>query len=220
MGNTFISGHQAYNLALGGYATEIMIGTGSNYLTDPGDTYIASNYVVHPDWDGGVFGNNVDLALLHFEQGVPTMTEMTIADTALGETLNAVGYGRPAAGGSYLPVDGQSRAFELFVDGYGLTGSISTDYVRSVLLPLALRNNPMAGGGTPGHSGGGVLNSQGELSAIMVGEAFAPGIPMTTYSLRLDLHEPWSQTVRIVVPEPSAFVMMSFMALAVACRRR
>lgn len=203
-----VTGHQVFRQSVGFY-TDLQIGTGSNYLSDPGTTFNISNVIVHPGWDGTLFSQTIDLAVVEFGTAWHGPQDLTITSASIGDILNVSGFGRDAVGGSWVgpAQDGFARAFELPVDEFGFSSSVSTDYIRSSFLPLDWRNLLMAGGATSGTSGAGVFNDSGELTALMVGQSGMPEYFMTSYALRLDLYQPWI-AANTMVPTPGTFSLL------------
>ena len=222
--NILVTGHQVWNNGLGGHATNIAVGTGSNYLSDPGWTTEGSNWLSHHDWDGSLFSQKVDLGIVHIPEGVPGIEPLTIGASVLDEELRGGGFGELAIDGQWQGVDGNGYAGKMWVDEYGLLGggSVSTDYIRSVFLPTFMRDDPMAFGATPGSSGSGVFNLDGDLVGLTVGVA-GSGMPnpgYSTFSLRVDLYEPWILDNMYVVPSPASFVLLAMGGLVASSRRR
>ncbi len=220
--NVLTAGHIGWSNAQGGVATQFLLGTGSNYISNPGTMFNVTNYTFHPQWDGTTFGQRVDLMMLHIPEGIPGMTDILDFDfLTLGEKVQGVGFGQPGTGGSgYLPIDGTERALYMFADQFGNGGTISTNYFRNYFHPLFIRNEPMAGGLTPGDSGSAVFDLSGNLVAMGVGvTGTVPLYGYSSYSLRLDLFETWINNNRIV-PEPGTLGLLAFGALALLRRRR
>ena len=109
-----------------GYYTIDQVGTGTNYLTDPGTTRFIDSYMIYPGFphDGNFF--TPDIAILHFSQPLPG-TNVTLGSwPAVGEVLTAAGfgaYGTPSTG--ILGQDGNSRGWEAAVDDGGSTMSLA-----------------------------------------------------------------------------------------------
>lgn len=218
--NVLVSGHQIYETA-DGFASSVLVGLGSNYISDRGTTFTAADYVIHPGWDGTLFSQRIDLAMLHFPSGIPGMSSLDIFGTSLGQQLNGAGHGQPAAGESWLSVDGQERAYNWYVDAYGSSGgTVSTNYIRSFLHPMFIRNDPMAGGITPGDSGMGVFDPSGNLVALGVGAGSSmPLYGYSSYALQLELFEGWIDQNRIV-PEPGTLSLLIIGGIALLRRQR
>lgn len=218
--NVLMTGHQAHSGSL--FATEWIVGTGSNWLTDPGDVYSTTDIVIHPLWNGTIFSQTVDMSILHFPGGIPGMDSLNFAGTAIGQQLNGAGFGTPAAGGAYIPDDELERAHNWYVDGYGSAGgTVSTNYLRNRFLPLSFRNDPMAGGMTGGDSGMGVFDATGNLVGLGVGiGGTPPGYGFDSFALRTDLF--WDSWIvpNMIVPEPGTISLLAFAALALLRRRR
>lgn len=226
--NVLITGHQAWSSLVGGVTTDHRIGTGTNFFTDPGNVLYASNVVIHPGWDGTLFSQRVDLALLHFEDAIPGIEPLTITSAVLGEELRGGGFGRPGAAGQWLEIDRQGRGFKMWADGYG-SGVISSDYLLSRFVGSSFFHNgdPMEGGATNGSSGSGVFNLNGDLVALAVGiggSGTTPAAPFSTFSLRLDLYQDWINANRFTVPSsipaPGAAALLALAGIAAARRRR
>jgi len=219
--NMLVSGHQLFSSGQG-HTNTVVMGTGSSHLTDPGLMISASNWMYHPGWNGSVFSQTVDLGIAHFPEGVPGISTLTIGSSILGEQLFAGGFGQAAAGGQWQDLDGFGRGYKMWVDGFGNGGTISSNYIKSDFLPMFLRNDPMAGGGSPGSSGSGVFNLSGDLVGLLVGGSAGggPAPPFGTYSLRLDLYEGWITQNMYVVPAPGALALLGMAGLFGALRRR
>ena len=221
--NVLISGHQAFRIS-SGFTTGFQVGTGGNYLNSPGSIFDVENVIIHPGWGGGDAIADNDIAILHLATPILGAPSLNIAPVSLGEQLFGVGYGRPGLGsGGYLDDDGQARTFNMYVDRFGSAGgTISTDYIQNAFVPLSFRNDPLAGGGTPGSSGGGVFNASGDLVGLMAGVSGSPpGYFYSTYSLRLDLYnEDFILPNMKVIPAPGAIALLGLGGIATSLRRR
>jgi len=201
-------------------ATSAWGGFGDNIVGNPGLEVGIDEMHFHPTWNGNltqVLANGwADLAVIKFDEPVPGPT-IDIGSLALGEMFDTVGFGRPGTPGlGWLTEDKERRAFHQYADTFG-SSIAGTNYVRNFFEPLSNRNDLLAGGGSPGASGGGGFNSSGDLTTLVVAGVGAPGYLMSTYSLRLDLYDPWIQTI---VPEPSTLSLLLLSVLALKRRHR
>ncbi len=200
--------------------TSWTVGNGSNFITDPGMTRTVTSFVPHPlSVPGGFVGNEVDLAVFFLDAPLPG-TYPSIGSSVLNELLSYNGFGRPATPGTgNLPVDGQRRLFQTNAEQFGsVPGGISTDYVIGGFYPTgSLGYLPLGGAGTSGGSGSGVYNQSGELVAMLVAGSGSPDYLASTISLRLDLYEPWINTV---VPSPGTATLLVMGGMFAVRRRR
>jgi len=218
--NMLVSGHQLFSTSQGGQTNTVVMGTGTSHLTDPGTTYAASHWEWHSGWNGSVFSQSPDIGIVHFSEGIPGFSALTIGSSILGEELRGGGFGRRAVGGQWQDLDGFGRGYKMWVDNFG-TQTVSTDYIRSDFLPTFLRSDPMAGGATFGSSGSGVFNLSGDLVGLTVGYGGSMPAPgFATFSLRLDLYEDWITPRMYVVPAPGALALLGMAGLFGALRRR
>jgi len=163
------------------------VGNGSNRIYDRGIEREIVAHHVHPTWDGDWDGHKVDLALVRFAQPLPG-PNLEIGTLGLGEHFEYAGYARPALPGvGELPADGQRRAWEAEVEGWGTgAGTISQQYSRARFEQGAL---PLGGVVTAGGSGSGGFNASGDLVALLVYGINSPDYMGTSYGVRLDLPE-------------------------------
>lgn len=202
-------------------ATSAWGGFGDNIVGNPGLEVGIDEMHFHPTWNGNltqVLANGwADLAVIKFDEPVPGPT-IDIGSLALGDMFDVVGYGLPGTPGlGWLTNDYERRGHHEYVDEFGGTVQIATNYISSDFYPLTTRNDLLAGGGAPGISGGGGFDSSGNLAALVVAGAGAPNLFMDTYSLRLDLYDPWIQSI---VPEPSTLSLLLLSVLALKRRHR
>ncbi|MCA9227067.1 MAG: PEP-CTERM sorting domain-containing protein [Planctomycetales bacterium] len=202
--------------------TNHVVGNGSNYLTDLGDTRTIAEWGVHPTWTGPPSGgvlSQVDLAWFRFDSAWAG-SEATIGTPAIGGLTTVVEFGHPATPSGFLPIDGERRAFDAVVDGFGSPAIFSSDYLVGEFLPLALRNLPLGGAATPGTSGSPWFNENGEIVGIMAGvSASSPGYFADSGGVNLSLFEPWI-TANTTIPEPATMSMLLIGGVLVIRRRR
>lgn len=174
-----------------------VVGTGSNYMTDPGRTRVVDEYHMHPTWEAGNGfwdGERVDLAVVRFDRALPGR-DLEIGALSLNEVFEYAGYARPATPDlGNLPYDGARRAWDAKVEDWGggyLHGDISDDYARSRFERGML---PLGGVGTGGGSGSGGFNAAGQLVAILNFQVGSPNYMGTSYGLRLDLYRDWIES--------------------------
>lgn len=195
-------------------------GFGDDIINDPGLTVGIDEIHMHPTWNGNIgqtLANGwADLAVVKFDQAVPGPT-IDIGSLALGEMFDTAGFGRPGTPGlGWLTDDNSRRGFHQYADTFGDVLSAS-NYAVSNFYTLSERNDLLAGGGGPGNSGSGGYDSSGDLVALTVATAGSPNYLMRTYSVRMDLYEPW---VSSIVPEPSTVSLLLFGVLALKRRHR
>jgi len=193
------------------------IGNGSNWMNDRGLERSITSFVTHPLAVPGSFvGSEVDLAVFFWGESLPG-TNLTIAPTTLNEILSYSGFGRPATPATgNLPLDGQRRMFQTYADDFGSVIGISTDYVRGQFIDAGIGFLPLGGVGTFGSSGSGVYNQNG-ITALAVAVTGSSNYLSSTYSLRLDLYEPWINTV---VPSPGTAALLVLSGVFTMRRRR
>jgi hypothetical protein len=204
----------------GAVYSNFRVGNGSNWMTDRGQIRDVSQFFIHPQANpNGFDGNEVDLAVFRWNTPL-SGTDVTIAPSVLNEVLSYNGFGRPATPIlGILPSDGQRRMFQTGVDMFGDSfAGVSTDYVAGVFwAPNDPRTLALGGIATAGSSGSGVYNSGGGLVAMTTAGSGSPGWNSTNYSLRLDLYQPWINTV---VPSPGSIALLGIGGLFAFRRRR
>jgi len=172
-----------------------VVGNGSNYVSQPGQTRVVSEYHLHPTWEAGNGfwnGHRVDLAVIRWNQPLAGQN-LDIGSLSLDEHFEYAGYGRPATPGvGLLPPDGERRAWDAKAHFWGgAGGAVSSKYVGTAFFPSGQYYIPMGGVGTSGGSGSGGFNSAGKLVALAVTQSGSPHYAATTYGLRLDLYRDW-----------------------------
>jgi len=195
------------------------VGNGSNYLTDRGEVRQITQFFSHPLANpNGFNGDEVDLAVFRWDTAL-SGTNVSIAPAVLGEVLSYNGFGRPATPATgILPIDGQRRMYQTLADGFGTVGgAISTDYLSGFFRDAGPGFLPLGGVATAGVSGAGVYNQSGQLVALVSASAGSPGYLASTYSLRLEPHQPW---IYSIVPSPGAASLLLLGGLFAARRRR
>jgi hypothetical protein len=151
-----------------GLVTNIVVGTGTNYLTSPGTsvTCAVSNVLIYPGWNQTF--NTPDIAIIKFDQPLPG-ENLAIASASVGETLSSAGFGRagtPSSG--LLPSDGNLRAFYAPVQSF-TPGNVSGEYYWDLRFSPA-SGVALNGKGLGGDSGGPVFNASGNLVGISIAQ--------------------------------------------------
>ena len=178
------------------------VGTGSNWMTDPGETREIVEYITYPGWVGVWDGTAVDLAVIRWEEPLEG-EDLEIGALSLGEMFEYVGYAKPATPATgMLPNDGKRRVFDAKVNGWGMSsGQVSTDYSKSTFYPPGSPNYIAMGGvGTGGGSGSPGFNQDGKLVALLVAQSSTPDYGGASFGLRLDLYADWIAEKTYVAP--------------------
>jgi len=141
------------------------IGTGINYLTDPGATRGIAAVTVHPNY---VYPPNYtpDIAIIKFDHPLPG-TDLRINSCGESELISIAGYGRfgtPSTG--IESQDGNARAWQAPVDFIGPPGFDPALYIRTRFSIEIWPTLPSNGKGVSGDSGGPCYNSSNELVGI------------------------------------------------------
>jgi hypothetical protein len=210
-------------LDFNGMHTGHLVGNGSNYLTEPGETRTIAEYGLHPTWTGSHSGgvlDEIDLAWFRFDSVWDgPLAEFGTID--IGGVATVPEFGRPATGsGGYLPEDGERRAFDAPLDAYGHVGSFSSDYFISEFQPMVFRNEPMAGLTTPGTSGSPWFNDLGQVVGINHGGFGVPNYFGYSAAVNTSLEDAWI-VESTSVPEPGTLCLLAFGSLfALRTRRR
>lgn len=201
------------------------VGTGSNYLTDPGNVVNVSSVLVHPAYQGNMGSadtNNPDIAILRFASPLAGITQATFGAAAPFDIVTSGGYGFAFyAGEPSVPRDGFRRGWNAPVKtGAPLYGS-DTWYNYTQFGGASGSSVPVNGKVLSGDSGGGVYNSLGELVGINFGQSGNSAILGT--SSYLDLSQPdvlnWVQS-NTTIPAPGALPLIGAAAMFGFGRRR
>jgi len=201
--------------------TNHVVGNGSNFITDRGETRSIAEFGMHPTWDGtyaGGFLDQVDLAWFRFDSPW-TGPDAMLGALDIGDVATVPEFGQPATGGGgWLPVDGERRAFDAPIVSYGATGLASSDYLVSRYFPPVLGGLPLEGMGTPGSSGSPWFNDFGDLVGITAAGIGEPLYGGQTAAVDLSLFEPWI-TANTMIPEPASISFLVVGAMAMMRRR-
>jgi hypothetical protein len=206
----FASGHRAL--------------TGTNWMSDRGDQYSVAEFFLHPGYTN-IGGNQPDIALFRLDVTLP-ISNITVAPVNVGDRITYAGFGRPGTPATgMLPHDGFGRAFDVYVDDFGLGSSIADFYAESGFYPAGdSRFLPLGGLGTGGTSGAFGYNQLGQLTTIA---ALATNGPPSYYDATYGVHisDPliwnwWSSTLPPAVPAPGALALLGVGALMAGLRRR
>ena len=177
------------------------VGTGPNWMTDPGETREIVEWKTYPGWVGVWDGVAVDLAVIRWEEPLEG-EDLDIGTLNLGDMLEYVGYAKPATPATgMLPADGKRRMFEAKVNGWGMdSGQVSTDYSMSLFSAAGGNYLPMGGVGTAGGSGSPGFGQDGKLVAMLVAQSSSPGYGGASFGLRLDLYADWIEEQTYIAP--------------------
>ncbi len=204
-----LSGHQLTDQSY----SSLAFGTGSNLFSNPGTTSAISATYIYPGYTGGWGGSRNDIALACLVDPIWDVApaERFYGSDQVGTHVSMVGYGTP----SYLSTgdldyDGEKRGGENQISYIGRVNfGIGTNYFLTTFSPhLDSRNTlPMEFGSTPGDSGGGLFNNEGQLIGLMNfgygnQNAYTGGIRVSLYNEWIDETLASSQ-----VPEPSSFIL-------------
>jgi hypothetical protein len=221
-----MSGHQLYGKT---YST-VQFGLGSNILTSPGETRSVTATYWYPDYAGGVGGSTNDIALGYLVD--PILDVLPAARftgaVGVGTHVSIIGYGMPGTPSTGVGLlDGVERGGENLVDkiGWSVWG-IGTNYALADFGPFWFTDSlPFEFGATPGDSGGGWYDDQGELVGVSGFGWGPPGQPTFSGAIRVSLYNSWiDQTIGSTVPEPATWIVFAsgipFVGLLVRRRRR
>lgn len=193
-------------------------GNGTNRINNRGQEFNVTSFITHPTVaPGGFNGTEIDIAVFFLDGLVTGTPYPTIGSAVLNQVVSYDGFGRPGTPAGLLPGDGHRRTFQTYADFFGSFGTISTDYILGGFVSSGPRFLPLGGVMTTGNSGSGVYNSAGDLVAMSVASSGSPGYLGSTISLRLDLYQPW---INSVVPSPGAASLLLLGGLLAARRRR
>lgn len=209
----------AHSFAGIGTIGTITIRAGSNYLTNPGQTFTADSFIVCP-FCAPSSTTSPDLALVHFSTPQTWITPAEFGTYSLGQIVTGVGSGQWGTPSIALqPRSGDMAGFngQTVTPGLGVNALFYGDMAANSL-PLTA----VDGYGANGDSGGPVYNSAGQLIGIAtqatLGGTFFPG--GTTFA-RLDNPQvlDWIQTTTNV-PSPAGAALLGLAGLYAARRRR
>ncbi len=204
------------------------IGTGSNFNTNPGQTFTASSFSVFPGFTGtSSLGTSLDLMIIDLPNPIPNAPELVFAQAplAFGDSVNLAGFG--ILGVFNQGVIGQTGdaygGSSLFLGGSTLLNA-NPAYYTTVRMDLS---DPFALGGATNDSGGWAYKIvDGKFITYgMLTHASTPTNGRTTQFLRMDeqnltFHDYYSLVAS--VPESSSLTMLSVLGAGVGLlyRRR
>jgi hypothetical protein len=206
---------------------KIFVGTGPNYMTNPGTLHKVSVLSLHEGYTGtDSRAENPDIAVLRYELPVE-QPQMTIAESRppAYEPLLWGGYGRSGSVfEGYRAHDGAARAGISYVGTQGpLEGESPYLYVNTTMF-LGLGTPELRPAG--GDSGSPVFNWNGELVGIY---ARAGTSHLSTYGLYTDLTNPGTRAFidrhlsaeppQPATPEPSTLLLAAMGAAGVLAAR-
>lgn len=187
---------------------------------------IADAVYTYPGYTGGWGGDTWDIALIHLSQSVTDITPATIASVGAqpGDLVTLAGFGTPttALDGTLGSFDGVKRAGENRIDSRGSPIFLDGEqYLVTRFGPIWHEETlPLELGTTPGDSGGGWFNANGELIGIT---DYGRGAYSSSGAIDVTLCKSWIDSTIHAVPEPASIVILGTGALTLlpaAYRRR
>ena len=183
----------------------LQVGTGVNYLTDPGTVVDVADVLKHPSYQGmpgATDTTNPDIAILRLATPLKGITQVEYGNASPFEVVTSFGYGFAFyAGQPTVPRDGFRRGWNAKVNpGAPLFGS--DQWYNYTAFGAGGANVPVNGKGLGGDSGGGVFNAQGQLVGINFGQSGnGASVGTTSYN---DLAQPvilaWVQANTTIPP--------------------
>ena len=107
------AGHGTYLPGLG-IIKPLAVGTGTNFLTDPGTTSTIAEVIVYPTYPGSAAFTQPDLAVLKFSTPIRTGSNPVLGQAnslSVGDTLTSSGFGIPGFTGGSFNEDGSVRGW-------------------------------------------------------------------------------------------------------------
>jgi hypothetical protein len=192
------SAHQFFDSSGNFLYNGAFIGTGSNFISDPGELFIADQWFRYPGSTSSPYGT--DIALLYFKEPI------TGADFAprfrgtldVSSTVSIIGYGRGGTPDSgYLAADYHRRGCRNRIDPSDDAAGYPEYSHFSVFYPPGTADyDPLGGIAGSGDSGGGWFNEDGMLVGISVeAGAFAPNYYSYTIAQDITYFNDWIDAV-------------------------
>ena len=194
------------------------VGTGSNYLLNPGTVDPIASYVTYPGYDFTL--NGPDISLIKLANPLPGAA-LNLGGSSVGEELSMAGFGQDGTPSTGLsPQNGDREAWNVIVDTI-LPGGVSYDYYKDGAFDSSI-GIPLNAKGANGDSGGPVFDGSGNLVGII--DAGTTGNSAIGETVYLNLAQPqvqqWIQT-NSTVPEPATLSLLALgISLTLARRYR
>lgn len=221
-GHTLFAGHSAFNIP----NPTFKIGTGSNFVTDPGLIFTASSYNVFPGYTGtGSLGTAIDAAWLTFDVEIPNAPELVFASQPLapGQTVQLAGFGTLGVFNSeYLGQTGAAYSGQSSLGGSLLLGANPDWYSRVSINPF----DPNGYRGAQFDSGGWVFGDENGIRVTygMITQGSSSISGLATQFVRFDqqntVFQDFYSSNITAVPEPSSLFLAGAGAFAILRRIR
>jgi len=197
--------------------TLLMVGTGDNFLTNPGQTSTVSVVYTPPAWDVNDPFGSPDFAIIRFDTPLtgPSINIAPPNSVQNGDILTMVGFGWPAiAGQGFFPQrDGNVRGFRMVADN-GFPANINRSGIFGGAFFSSNLDVPLIGNVSTEDSGGKVIKDGlvvGITSAVIGGTS----VNGSAYYYNITNNP----IIQSFVPEPTSLAAVTI-AMVLVLRRR
>jgi len=195
----------------------LMVGTGDNFLTNPGQTSTVSVVYTPPAWNVNDPFGSPDFAIIRFDTPLtgPSINIAPPNTVNNGDILTMVGFGWPAiAGQGFFPQrDGNVRGFRMVADN-GFPGNVNSSGIYGSAYFSSNLAIDLIGNGSTEDSGGKVMKNglvTGIISAGIGGTE--PNGSLYYYNITNN------PIIQSFVPEPTSLAAVTLATLLVLRRR-